>query len=151
MMSHEKNTHGGASGSSSGRPTWELKCLVVYIAEAHAKDEWPISSARYNKGQEVHVLQTHTTEARAIEAKKFFDAFGYTEIAEQKNEIWNLVVAQPEEELGDRFGFGFEGQYKPWPFRAFGFKNGFIDFIAEPRACEVDIHDISNWISDYIN
>jgi hypothetical protein len=30
--------------------SYSFTCLVVYIAEAHAIDEWPISSPRYNQG-----------------------------------------------------------------------------------------------------
>jgi len=131
-----------------------LKAVVVYIAEAHADDEWPISSARYNFGKEVHINQTRSTASRAQAAKQFFDDFGYSELVNTseapKDSVWSLVASQPEEELGNDFGLSFEVQYKPWPFRAYGFVAKTVDFIAEPRSCEVDIRDITAWIVSHV-
>jgi len=131
-----------------------LQCLVVYIAEAHAEDEWPISSARYNSGQEVHVPQSYSTESRIANAKSFFENFGYSKLVAdsdgnpRKNSLWRTVISQPEEELGNNFSDAFEAIYKPWPFRAFGFVNNVVDFIVEPRDCEIDIQQITNWVSE---
>jgi len=118
--------------------------MVVYIAEAHADDEWPVASSRYNCGNEVHVLQTKSVSARAEQAQRFFDAFSYTE----DNKIWKLLVAPPEEdhETGKMELYGFEALYKPWPFRAYGFINRKIDFLPEPHACELRIQEITQWL-----
>jgi len=66
----------------------------VYIAEAHADDEWPVASARYNEGKEVHVLQTKSVLSRTSQAQSFFQNFSYSESQSQ----WKLLVAPPEED-----------------------------------------------------
>mmetsp|Transcript_139231 Transcript_139231/g.445026 ORF Transcript_139231/g.445026 Transcript_139231/m.445026 type:complete len:98 (+) Transcript_139231:1671-1964(+) len=49
-----------------------LRWLFVYTLEAHAVDEWPISSSRYNpSGQVVSISQHKTLEERIRAAKKF--------------------------------------------------------------------------------
>lgn len=128
--------------------SYAFTCIVVYIAEAHAIDEWPISSGRYNQGEIVSVRQTLTIEAREKVAREFYDRFGYLESL-QKNESvsWRLMVARPEIELSVP---SFESLYKPWPFRAFGFVEDKIDFVAEPHACEIRIEDIRRWLQNYL-
>ena len=50
---------------------------VVYIAEAHATDEWPISSARCNGGRgPVHIAQPKTADDRIAAARAFQTDFG---------------------------------------------------------------------------
>jgi len=120
----------------------ELQFLVVYIAEAHAEDEWPVASARYNFGEEVHVTQTCSTASRCASAVDFFERFNYT------GNLWRLTLAQPEDEMGVRFGYGFEAIFKPWPFRAFGFLNNTLDMISEPHACETRISELRHWLDD---
>jgi len=120
----------------------ELQFLVVYIAEAHAEDEWPVASARYNFGDEVHVTQTCTTASRCTRAGDFFARFNYDA------NLWILTLAQPEDEMGVGFGYGFEAIFKPWPFRAFGFVNNTLDMISEPHACETRISELRHWLDE---
>lgn len=129
---------------NQGRPDIEIQWLVIYIAEAHADDEWPVASARYNAGQEVHVLQTKSMSSRIEQAQRFYSDFSYTE----DNKIWNLLVAPPEEdsEVSKMELYGFEAMYKPWPFRAYGLVNRSIDFTPEPHACELRIQEITQWL-----
>lgn len=130
--------------SQNNIPDLEIQWLVVYIAEAHADDEWPVASARYNRGQEVHVLQTTSISSRIAQALKFYQDFSYTE----DNKKWKLFVAPPEEDWDySRVElYGFESLYKPWPFRAYGFVNRMIDFMPEPHACELRIQEITQWL-----
>jgi len=130
-------------------PGVKVQWLAVYIAEAHADDEWPVASARYNAGQEVHVNQTRSIKERAVQAQAFFDNFSYTE----DNRIfskWRLLVAPPEEDLeaSKLSSYVFEDIYKPWPFRAYGFLNKDIDLLPEPHACELRIQEITNWLEN---
>ena len=38
--------------ADAGKPLLRgVRFVMVYVAEAHAEDEWPISSARYNAGK----------------------------------------------------------------------------------------------------
>ena len=74
--------------------------LVVYVAEAHATDEWPISSARFNGSQ----AQTRTTRARADAARAFARDF-------ELEGLGALAVDAPEE------GEPFDAAFAPWPVR----------------------------------
>lgn len=126
--------------------------MVIYIAEAHADDEWPVASARYNCGQEVHVNQTHSTCDRVDRAKFFYKRFSYCSEDESLYKMRPLVsVPQNEIDLNGLKSFGFEEIYKPWPFRAYGFVNHVLDFIAEPHACEIRISELSDWLENQIN
>lgn len=44
--------------------------LMVYIAEAHAADEWPISSARFNEGRGAVNIKQHKSNEERIAAAK---------------------------------------------------------------------------------
>lgn len=79
----------------------------VYIAEAHATDEWPIASARFNGDRgAVRLAQSRTTAARADAARAFACDFALEGAAE-------FVVDEPE--AGEPFGAAFA----PWPVRFF--------------------------------
>ena len=79
--------------------------LVVYVAEAHATDEWPISSARFNGSRgAVHLAQTRTTRARADSARAFACDF-------ELEGLGALAVDAPEE------GEPFDAAFAPWPVR----------------------------------
>jgi len=134
----------------------KVRFVVVYIAEAHAVDEWPISSSRYNEGEEVSVSQTRSLEERIEVAKYALTKVGYineTDVGPPTDPEWILLVAPPEEEhstMADPTVANFETEYKPWPFRAWGFVGGKIDFVAEPHACEVRIEELRAWLGKYI-
>lgn len=136
-----------------------LQWHVIYIAEAHAIDEWPISSSRYNFGEEVHVPQHRTIKEREKQAIDFFKRFNYLEEEENndhnnsKNSArfpWTLFASTipNDNEVATPC---FESIYKPWPFRIYGFVDGVIDFIAEPHACEVRIEEVTFWLSNYLD
>lgn len=91
-----------------------LSILLVYIAEAHAADEWPVGDA-YSVRREV--VQPKTLAARVSDAAHFMDHFGLD---------WPLLVDDPE--AGDPF----LNQYGAWPTRFFVLKDAKISFIAEP-------------------
>ena len=66
----------GGGGGEEQKPF--LFC-IVYIAEAHASDEWPISSSRcYSKGP-ICVPQPTTLQARAELASEVRDEYGVPE------------------------------------------------------------------------
>lgn len=142
----------------------------MYIAEAHAIDEWPISSGRYNKdGAAVSLKQTHSTPERAMVARDFFEryesvisisnlllysiitglsySYRYMDAIDTGVESpWKCVIACPEEDGAHDGALTFEDLYKPWPFRAYGFVDDKIDLVAEPHACEVRIGDLREWV-----
>lgn len=113
----------------------------VYIAEAHAMDEWPVRSARFNRGRGPVVVAKQPTEAkeRCDLAKKFArDFLGGIAIGENQSSLstsssgFELLVDDPE--LGDPF----EKAYAPWPLRLYMLKDGVMQWIAEPRNCSFD-------------
>lgn len=106
---------------------------IVYIAEAHATDEWPISSARYNGARgAVCLAQTHTTRARADAARAFARDFGLGSTADARGAHVTLVLDEPEA------GEPFSAAYAPWPTRYYVLQRNEtgeagMRFISEPR------------------
>jgi len=102
----------------------------VYIAEAHAMDEWPLQSARFNQGRGPVVVEKQPTTAseRCALARKFARDFAMS-LSESSYEF---LVDDPE--TGDQF----EKAYAPWPLRLYLICDSTIEWIAEPRACSYD-------------
>ena len=76
--------------------------LLAYVAEAHAQDEWPVASARYNGDRgPVCVDQPRTSSARAQLAASFARDFS----------IGMPVAVDPP---GDE---AFLRVFAPWPLR----------------------------------
>lgn len=96
----------------------------VYVAEAHATDEWPISSARYNAGRgAVCIPQARTQEDRDAAAASFCRDF---------SPAFPVVSA----DIAGRF----EELYKPWPIRFVVVGAGRrLAFIGEPVECAPDL------------
>lgn len=87
--------------------------------EAHAEDEWPISSARYNpSGEAVSILQHTTLEGRLLAAKSFHAAFDV-----------------PFPILVDGIDNAFEAVFCTWPFRFYVVHHGCVVFQSQPRDC----------------
>lgn len=79
---------------------------IVYISEAHATDEWPISSGRCNGGRgPVCVAQPRTTEDRIRLAERFARDF-CVDPATLPILVDPLHLGQP-----------FDAELAPWPIR----------------------------------
>ena len=102
---------------------------MVYIAEAHAMDEWPVRSGRFNDGRGPVLVekQPKGTEERCSLARQFMRDF-------QMVESTSLEVVVDDPELGDPF----ETAYAPWPLRLYLVRNGILKWIAEPKNCSYD-------------
>lgn len=93
---------------------------IVYIDEAHAVDEWPISSSRYNADRgPVSILQSHTLAARRAAAAAFARDF----VGEA-----NIQVCIDNPETGGTF----QRIFTPWPVRFFVLVGDKVQFISEP-------------------
>jgi len=103
--------------------------LCVYIAEAHAQDEWPISSCRFNNGTVVSYNQHKTVEERIAAASDFVAKFDF-----------ELPV------VVDDISNPFERGYAPWPIRFFVLQKGKVEYIAEPKNCSYDISHLRLWL-----
>lgn len=78
---------------------------IVYVAEAHAEDEWPVGN-QYNK--EVRSLkQTHTLKGRIQAAQSLVKEFHLSGI--------RILVDDPKTNE-------FHTQFQPWPLRWYVFR-----------------------------
>lgn len=99
--------------------------LTVYIMEAHAADEWPINSERYN-GPCNTIVQHKTLEDRVKVGQLFVDKFS-----------WRLPL------VCDTIQNDFDAAFSPWPLRFYVIErlNGrtAVTYIAQPKDCSYDI------------
>lgn len=116
--------------------TYAVDFLTVYILEAHAEDEWPISSARYSpNGQPVRFNQHKTLEERIEAARKFQQDFDY------RVQMCVDPIENP-----------FEKAYAPWPIRFFivekevNSTDAKVSFVAFPRKAAYDISVLRRWL-----
>lgn len=112
--------------------------LTVYITEAHAQDEWPITSSRYSYDKRpVLVQQPQTTEERCKVALDFVNNYSYK---------IPLVV--------DLIHNTFEATYAPWPIRLYILRRDTcgvvrVCFIAMPQRCSYDITQVKQWLEQF--
>ena len=100
--------------------------LLVYIEEAHAVDEWPISSARFNAGYGVVAVHKHKVlEDRAAAARML---------------VRNLNVALPV--ALDGIDNAFSAAFSPWPFRWYIVKQNIVVYKAMPRGCTYSVEEL---------
>jgi len=88
----------------------KVNFLVIYIAEAHAVDEWPV-------GDPLKVMQPKTNTERAAIAKQF------------KTDYQLLLPI-----LADTVENHFEQTYSAWPIRFYVVQENTILFKAHPDA-----------------
>jgi hypothetical protein len=115
--------------------------VTVYTVEAHAQDEWPISSCRFNRKagvstqEPVCVQQPRSNGARLQLAESFIADFAYP---------GTMVVDPPEA------GSPFEAAFSCWPFRFFGvtWADGqpVLSYIAHPRNCGYSAVELRDWL-----
>ena len=113
---------------------------VVYICEAHATDEWPIRSARFNGGRgPVCVPQPKRNAERCALARQFVADFGLQALP--------LLVDAAEGDGAD----AYERAYAPWPLRFHGVIGGAdasaarLGMVAHPCDCGYDIAAVRDW------
>jgi len=100
--------------------------LLVYIAEAHAQDEWPIGSS-------VCINRPKTMADRRQAAKDM-----------QRD----LQVRIPI--VIDNMGDEFERTYAAWPFRFYMVKDGVLVYKAQPKDCNYDVSDLEHAITWFL-
>lgn len=92
--------------------------LLIYIAEAHAVDEWPAGD-HLRLGRKI--LQPKALEERLVLAKTFVHEYGLG--------ACRLLVDDP----GLDSASGFSAVYAAWPTRFYIVKGGEILWIAQPN------------------
>jgi len=102
--------------------------LVVYIAEAHASDVWPLGNA-------ICIPDHKTIEDRIKAAKKHI-------LEDRKCGIPILV---------DTISNEFDYQFNSWPERFYILLNNKLEWIAKPSDQDkgFDRKEIENWLNQY--
>lgn len=118
-------------GDLASEAAGHAEFVGVYIAEAHATYEWPISSARYNAGRgPVCIRQARTQTERDEAAAAFCTAF---------DPAFPMVSADIEGE--------FERLYRPWPIRFAVVGPGRrMAFIGQPVECAPDLKALRDFL-----
>jgi len=108
--------------------------VMVYIEEAHAIDEWPINSGRYNGGKPVCYKQPKSMEDRMKIAADFKINFN-PRFPIYCDELTNF----------------FSETYAGWPLRFYIMHNDIIKYIALPENSTYDIGHLRSWLGNYLN
>mmetsp|Transcript_78421 Transcript_78421/g.205811 ORF Transcript_78421/g.205811 Transcript_78421/m.205811 type:complete len:127 (-) Transcript_78421:134-514(-) len=106
-----------------------LAFLQVYVAEAHADDEWPIGWTR-------RVSQHRTLGDRVRAVKLQEETLGIAP--------WRVCVDSMEEERS------FLHVYGAWPFRFYIFGNGRVLYRADPKDCSYSIFELEERLLGYL-
>lgn len=115
--------------------------VFVYVAEAHAEDEWPISSGRCNFGRgPVRVKQPRLRSERLALARRFLDEH------DGGGDAFDFAFVDDVEQ-GDEF----EREFAPWPFRFFGVGVGGdgerrLEYVSHPRDATYDLRALRDWV-----
>jgi hypothetical protein len=102
--------------------------LAVYIAEAHARDQWPV-------GKTISCVDQPTTlQQRLTNAQQF-----------QQNFNFQMPM------LVDNMDNTFHNTYGSWPFRFFVISEGKLILKAEPNKenFTYDMNEIDHWINNF--
>jgi len=105
-----------------------IRFLAIYIAEAHARDQWPV-------GKTISCVDQPTTlEQRLKNAQEF-----------QKNFNFQMPM------LVDNMNNSFHHTYGSWPFRFFVISDGKLILKAEPQQeiFSYNVNEIDHWIDNY--
>jgi hypothetical protein len=111
---------------------------MVYIAEAHAMDEWPVSSGRFlptDANQPFVKIDHQPTSAqdRCQLARDFCDTY---KLAYESSDDSAVQMLVDDPETGDLF----EKEYAPWPLRLYLIDaSGCVEWIAQPKDCSYDL------------
>ncbi|CAF0965811.1 unnamed protein product [Adineta steineri] len=105
-----------------------MQLRTIYIAEAHARDQWPA-------GKTISCVDQPTTlEQRLDNARQF-------------NNKYNFEMPM----LVDSMNNTFHTTYGSWPFRFYVINNGKLVFKAEPgeTTYSYDMDELDAWIASF--
>jgi len=118
--------------------------VLVYIDEAHAQDEWPISSSRFNGNRgAVNLQQTHTLRDRTRHAHAFASDFGFDHASGVR-----MLVDDPEcggSVSSSVNGGDFQQAFSPWPIRMYILQGGCVRYVSEPGTnSDIEVQPFAN-------
>ena len=103
----------------------QIQFLQVYIAEAHAQDEWPIGSKRYQLNQH------KSLEDRAAASRQQMDV------------PWPVFL--------DGMDDKFLHTYGAWPTRFYIFDDrGKMVYLARPQKCAFNPHELEEKLAELV-
>lgn len=104
--------------------------VLVYIAEAHAADVWPINSSRCAGPANTVLAPSSLDERRAVAARMLRALPCLAAVP--------LLVDGPD----DRFLAAFAA----WPVRIFAADRGRVELIGQPRGATFDLAPFREWL-----
>lgn len=103
-----------------------VQFLLVYIAESHAVDEWPV-------GERIVKTQHKTLPDRITACNECLEDFN---------------LAMPT--VVDTMENSFHETYSCWPIRFYLINNGVFDCVARPKKEGYDLTEIADWLGKVI-
>lgn len=105
---------------------------LIYTMEAHASDEWPISSARYEPSRRPVSIPQHRTDGERLQAAQTFQS----------------TFQLPFPVCVDGIENDFEKHFCTWPFRFYILYHGRVFWRAQPRECSYHLEDLVRALED---
>jgi len=113
--------------------------IFIYCAEAHAEEEWPLSSSKASPtGEVIRLSQTSNTASRIQRTRYFLKLYPFL----VESQRWTIAAAPPT--LGTQSTF--ESLYNPWPLRIYGYQDGKLAFLSRPILGELDLPSFLSWL-----
>jgi len=104
--------------------------VLVYIAEAHAADQWPINSSVCAGPANSVLAPTSVSERRAVAAHM----------------LAALPCLAPLPLLVDGLDDAFLRALAAWPVRLFGVRHGVLERIGQPHEAAVALPPFREWL-----
>lgn len=104
--------------------------VFVYIAEAHACDEWPINQL------DNEIPRHQTIGDRRAAAESFVHAFPL-------HQAFEVVLDTMED--------AFNREFASWPFRFWIILDGRVALKPLPQAAAYDVNELGRWLETYVS
>lgn len=104
--------------------------VFVYIAEAHACDEWPINQL------EVEIHRHQTIADRRAAAERF---------------VRDFPLHQAFEVALDTMEDAFNQEFASWPFRFWIVLDGRVALKPNPQDASYDVNELGRWLEKYVS
>jgi len=113
----------------------KVNIKIVYIAEAHAEDEWPIKSCRLNPTGKPVLINQHQTIEQRIEAAKEFQ------------KVFHLEIPM----LVDTIDNSFDQIYSSWPIRFYVIQKEKLIYVPEPKNGSYSMEELEKILKSTLN
>ena len=122
----------------------KFKFIGIYIAEAHAINEWPISESPRNFKQHVSIEERY-------EACKLFlqDYSEYLSGMEFYVDTMTETAITTKDGNDESSSSCFESTYASWPFRFWVLSSTKVLYKAMPKDSTYDLNDLNMFLTNY--